>query len=114
MYGAFAGARTGPVNWLFEYDRIEDKGFSPARDLDVGLVEANWEIKKGINLKATYEHFDPDVDVDEDDQSRASLVLELFPIQFTQISIGLRSRDGIPQNALQNTDEFFVQLHGYF
>lgn len=114
MYGAFAGIRTGPVHWLLEYDRIEDQGFTPGRDLDVGLVEANWEFARGFNLKGTYEHFDPDADVSNDDQARASLVLEWFPIQFTQLSIGLRSRDGIPQNPLQNTDEFFVQLHGYF
>ena len=114
MYGVFAGVRTGPVNWLFEYDRVDDQGFTPGRDLDVAFIEGNWQIRQGVNLKGTYEYFDPDADVDNDDQNRASLVLELFPVQFTQISIGARSRDGIPQNALQNTDEYFLQLHVYF
>lgn len=114
MYGVFAGLRTGPVSWLFEYDRIADDGFAPSRDLDVALLEGNWEFARGFNLKGTYEHFDPDDAVAEDDQARASLVLEWFPIQFTQLTLGYRRRDGIPQNALQNTDEVFVQLHGYF
>lgn len=114
MYGVFAGMRTGPLNWLVEFDQINDQGFTPGRDIDVALVEANWEIRKGINLKTTFEHFDPDTDISQDEQSRISLVLELFPIQFTQLNFGIRSRDGIPQNALQNTNEFFAQLHVYF
>lgn len=114
MYGAFFGVRTGPVNWLFEADRIEDDSFPGGRELDVALIEGNWLFKKGFNLKATYEHYDPDVGLDEDEQSRTSLALEYFPMQFLQLSFGARFRDGIPQNALQNTDEYFLQLHGYF
>ncbi len=114
MYGVFLGAQTGPVSWLLEADRVEDDSFPGGRDLDVALVEGNWLFKKGFNLKATYEHFDPDTSVDEDEQNRTSLVLEYFPIQFMQLSLGARFRDGIPQNALQNTNEYFLQLHGYF
>ena len=114
MYGLFFGAKTGPVNWLVEADRIEDDSFPGGRDLDVALLEANWLVSKGINLKVTHEHFDPDGDLDEDEQSRTSLVLEYFPIQFLQLSLGARVRDGIPQSAIQNTDEYFLQLHAYF
>lgn len=114
MYGVFVGAKTGPVNWLFEADRIEDESFPGGRDLDVALIEANWLVSKGINVKATHEYFNPDGDIDEDEQSRTSLVLEYFPMQFLQLSLGGRVRDGIPQSSVQNTDEFFLQLHAYF
>ena len=42
--------------------------------------------------------FDPDDDVDEDQQSRYSLVWEYMPIQFFQLRAGARIYDGIPQN----------------
>ena len=80
----------------------------------VGLVEANVAFRRGHNLKLTYEHLDPDDDVSEDEQNRASLVWEFFPIQFTQSSLGYRYYDGIPQNDLQNRDEAFWQIHILF
>lgn len=115
MQGIFAGVRTGPVNWLVEADFIKDKGFATgAREQWLGFVEANWKIKQGWNLKLSYEWFEPDDSVSEDERSRASAVLEAFVIQFVQLSVGGRVSDGIPQSPQQNTDEYFAQLHVYF
>jgi len=49
--------------------------------------------------------------VDEDDQTRASLVWEFSPMQ---PRIGVRLYDGIPASDLQNRDEFFAELHVFF
>lgn len=115
MQGAFAGLRTGPVVWLGEIDYIRDEGFATGRrNLWAGLVEANWLLRKGHNLKLTYEWFDPDDDLDEDERTRSSLVWEYVPFQFTQVRAGVRVFDGIPQNDLQNRDEAFAELHIYF
>ncbi|MCZ6855691.1 MAG: porin, partial [Gammaproteobacteria bacterium] len=56
VYGAFAGLQTGPVSWLVEYDRIEDKD-SPFSDLtqDVAFMEANFALAQGHNLKISVE-----------------------------------------------------------
>lgn len=114
MQGVFAGLKTGPVAWLAEADYITDDSFAERRKLWAGLIEANWNFKKGHNLKLTAECFDPDDDVDEDEQNRFSLVWEYVPIQFLQFRAGARVYDGIPQNDFQNRKLYFVQLNGFF
>ena len=114
MQGVFAGLKTGPVAWLAEADYITDDSFATRRKLWAGLIEANWMFKNGHNLKLTAEYFDPDDDVDEDEQNRFSLVWEYVPIQFLQFRAGARVYDGIPQNDLQNRKLYFVQMHGFF
>lgn len=115
LFGGFLGLKTGPVSWLGEIDYIDDDGLGPdGRKQLAGFVEGNWWIRQGHNLKVTYGHFDPDDDVDEDERNRYSIVYEYFPQPFTQIRLGIRSNDGIPQNNAQNADIAFVQLHGYF
>lgn len=115
MGNVFAGLRTGPLTWLAEADYVEDD--SVAGDtlrLLAGLLEANWGFRKGHNLKLTAEYFDPDIDFNEDQQARHSLLWEYTPFQFLQIRSGLRVYDGIPVDDLQNRRVGFVQLHGFF
>jgi hypothetical protein len=113
--GAFAGLRTGPVAWLGEVDRITDAGFpGGTRELWAGLIEANWAPFKGHNLKLSFEGFEPDADVSEDEQSRVSLMWEYTPLPFVQLRVGGRRYDGIPQNALQNRTLLIAELHAYF
>ena len=114
MQNIFAGVRTGPIAWLAEADYIIDKSFEPKRKQAVGLIEANWRIRQGNNLKLTAEYFDADRDVSEDQQNRYSVVYEWTPLQFVQLRVGARFFDGIPQNDLQNRKVFFAQIHGYF
>ena len=115
MVGGFAGIKTGPVTWMGEIDYINDEALgSTGRDQLVGFAEANWRIRQGHNLKLTYGTFEPDDDVDEDEQNRYSIVYEYTPWGFAQIRAGARIRDGIPQNDLQNTDFYFVQLNAFF
>jgi hypothetical protein len=115
MFGVFGGLKTGPIAWLAEYDWIEDKDVPPD-DVDVessvGLVEANWRIARGHNLKATIEveQFDDDLE----DRWRGSLVYEVFPWPFTQLRLGFRKRDSDDPDARLNNEEAFVQLHAYF
>ncbi len=114
-YAVHGAVRTGPVVWLGEVDYIDDKslGVSGRKQL-VSLAEADWLIHPGHNLKLTYEVLEPDEDVDEDEQTRSSLVYELSPVEFLQLRVGARIYDGIPQNDLQNRRQYFVQLHGFF
>lgn len=114
-YSVFGGVRTGAVAWLGELALVEDEGFPEGtRTLATGLLEADWLVTRGHNLKLTAEWFEPDRDVDEDDQTRWSLLYEFAPIQFLQLRAGVRYFDGIPQNDLQNRRIAFVELHGFF
>lgn len=113
IYGVFAGIKTGAVSWLFEYDRIEDQGFAPVDlEQDVALVEANIRVRKGHNLKLTFES--RTFDDNREDQFRASVVYEYFPWAFTQLRFGLRSRDSDDDLPSTNGEEIFLQAHVYF
>jgi len=115
MQGLFFGLRTGPIAWLAEVDRInDDLPAGGTRDSLAGFVEANWLFAQGHNIKVSYDYFDPNDGVNEDHQARYSIVWEYTPMQFLQGRIGARSYDGVPQVDVQNREEFFLELHGFF
>ena len=115
MQGLFAGIRTGPIAWLAAADYVADESVGLEKRMQwAGLVEANWRFAQGQNLKLSAEFFEPDTDVDEDEQNRFSVLWEYVPFQFVQLRIGARLYDGIPQNDLQNRRIYFAQLHGFF
>ena len=114
MQNIFAGVRTGPIAWLAEADYIIDDTLVPRRKQAVGLLEANWRVRQGQNLKITAEYFDPDTSLSHDYQDRVSVVWEYTPIQFAQVRVGVRNYDGIPQNDAQNRRLVFAQVNGYF
>lgn len=112
MQNIFAGLKTGPVAWLAEIDYIIDDGFTTGQRRSwATLVEANYGYRQGHNLKATFEWYDPDDDVSEDEQNRISLVWEYMPIQFLQARLGYRNYSGIPQNPGQNREQVFAEVH---
>lgn len=112
MGALFAGLRTGPFAWLAEVDHVTDATPQGDRDATVSLLEGNWRLAAGQNLKLTYEFHDPPGD--DDERERYSLVWELGPFQWLQTRLGVRSYRGIPQIPADNRDEFFAELHGYF
>lgn len=115
MQNLFAGIRTGPILWLIEADLItDDVPTGTEVNAIAGLVEANWILSQGQNLKFSYDYFDPDDDLSEDHQVRYSVVWEYTPMQFLQGRFGIRLYDGMPQVDSQNRDEFFAELHGFF
>ena len=112
MYGLYAGVRTGPVTWLSELDLVRQAGYPDGtRTMIPALAEANWLIRRGNNLKLTYEYSDPERGVHNNAQTRWSAVYELTPLPFLQARAGFRRYQGIPQNNLQNETFGFVELH---
>jgi hypothetical protein len=111
--GAFGAFRAGPVTLLGEVDYFDDESLGDGKLLAT-LAEADWKIMQGHNLKLSYEWYEPNDDIDEDEQTRTSLLYEWSPIQFIQVRAGLRVYDGIPQNDNQNRKQAFLQLHGFF
>ena len=115
MGNLFGGLRTGPIAWLAEVDWIrDDLPTGATQDSLVGLVEANWRIRQGHNLKLSYDYHDPDNDISEDHEVRYSIVWEYSPLRFFQGRTGVRLYDGVPQADAKNRDELFIELHGYF
>jgi hypothetical protein len=115
MQSVFAGLRTGSVSWLASGVYITDDGTPTGRLKQwASLVEGNYEAAKGHNLKLTYEYYDPNADLKEDQRERYSAVWEYVPFQFTQFRFGARKSNGIPQNNAQNATEVFLQWHAFF
>jgi hypothetical protein len=136
-YGVFAGLRTGPVAWLGEADLVHQAGGAAsttgaangtsgsnagsAASTAIGAVrkvpllgEMDWALHRGHNLKLTYEFYDPDLDVHNNQQTRWSAVYEYTPIPFLQARAGFRRYQGIPQSNAQNETLTFVEVHGFF
>jgi len=115
MQSAFAGLRTGPVSWLASGIYVTDEGASTGELKQWAvLFEGNIEATKGHNVKLTYEYYDPNDDLANNDRERYSAVWEYTPFQFTQFRLGVRKSNGIPQNNAQNTTQIFVQWHAFF
>ena len=117
-WALFGGLRTGPVAWLAEIDWIEDRSASPTPGGTLRswawLLEGNWRLVQGHNLKASLEGLDPDRSNGGDRQTRFSAVYEYTPMPFVQWRAGARRFDGPSQVALQNRRLVFVELHGFF
>jgi len=113
ILGIFGGMHTGPVDWLGEIDSVENEVGSINREA-AALVEADWLIARGSNLKLTLERFDPNRDVHDDRRSRYSLVYELTPVQFVQLRAGVRDYYGPRRIPSQSSNLYFIQLHLFF
>ena len=114
MQSVFGGLKTGPIAWLAELSLIKDTAPAGDNDSYATLLEGNWRLRKGHNLKVGYEYLEPNDDRDEDEQERYSLVWEYNPVQFVQSRAGVRRYNGIPNIASSNRDELFAELHVYF
>jgi len=115
MQSVFAGLRTGRISWLASGIYSTEDGTKTGRLKQwATLAEGNYEAAKGHNLKLTYEYYDPNTDVKEDQRERYSAVWEYVPFQFTQFRLGARKSNGIPQNNAQNATEVFLQWHAFF
>jgi hypothetical protein len=111
----FGGVRTGPIAWLAQGELVDDESVANGQGKMLAtLLEANWLIARGNNLKITEEFLNPNRAVPNGEQTRWSLVYELTPIQFVQVRAGFRYYDGIPQDNAEHERLYFIELHGFF
>jgi hypothetical protein len=114
MTGVFAGLRTGPVTWLLEYDRSDERQSGmPDSDPSLAFAEANVRLAQGHYLKITAETAMSDNDTMAD-QDRYSVEYQYFPLSFTQLRLGARTYESDDPAAFLNRDEIFAQLHVFF
>lgn len=112
--GLHATLRTGPIAWLAEYNHVIDEQMGDDLNSRTALLEGNWRLTQGHNLKITTEYLDPNDTIDEDHRTRQSAVYEYTPIQFLQLRGGARIYDGMPQDDSQNRREYFLEVHGFY
>ena len=110
----FAGLRTGPLAWLAEADLVTGlPGTASEQRVAAALLEANWRVVPGGNLKFTAEWLDPDRRRSGDLRTRCSVVGEYTPIQFLQLRLGLRSQSDVGPGK-GDLHQGFFQVHAYF
>lgn len=111
LLGLTAGLNTGPLAWLLEYDRIVDSvDGADDEEQDLALLEVNWLVVRGHNLKFSTEWQSPDAGKE---RTRGSVVWEYFPWSFTQLRAGVRvQRSDNPR--FTEGEEYFLQAHIYF
>ncbi len=116
MANIFGGARVMGVSVLAELDMVRDEDEVAGTEItqQAALVELNKSIAKGVNVKLTSEYLDPDRDIDNDERTRNSLLLEYTPYAHIQFRGGVRIGDDIPQREQGNFTDFFLQAHMYY
>lgn len=118
MFNIYGGMQWNDFTFLAEVDYLtltnpNDFSLPDIKQL-ISLAEVNYQWKAGWNIKLTAEYFDPDKDINEDEQTRYSLIGEYTPISNIQLRAGLRLKQDIPQRPQQNVDLLFIQSHFYF
>lgn len=115
MLNLYGGSQLGDFTLLAEVDyiRIESQNGNTISQLAT-LAEINYQWRAGWNIKLTAEYFDPDNDIEENEQTRYSVIGEYTPLSNVQLRFGIRSKQDIPQKLQQNNDLFFIQSHFYF
>lgn len=111
----FGGLHTGPLAWLAEFDAVQAarSGASDAQ-FAAALLECNWRVAPGANLKLTGEWLDPDRHRSGARRQRLSIVFEYTPVPYLQLRAGAR-RSSVPQNATTiDTSQGFFEVHAYF
>ena len=114
MWNVFGGATYSIFTLLGEFDHIRTETTATKVDAIVGFAELNTEILQGLNAKATYEFFDPDVNVTDNVRTRWSLVAEVFPTSWSQVRAGARIGDGPVPIPVARLKEYFVELRLFF
>jgi hypothetical protein len=71
---------------------------------------------QGLNFKATYESLWPDKNIAQakNNQTRLTLGVEPFVVQYLQVGLYYRKNDWIPQSTSFNQDQIVGRLHVFF
>ena len=115
MFNLYGGVSFGDLTLLAEVDWINTEQNNADDETQlVGLLELNYQLKQGLNLKFTSEYYDPNDNIEQNHETRLSFVAEYTPISNLQLRVGIRSSEGIPQQPERSGEKFFVQTHLYF
>lgn len=113
--GVWGGFRWNRAVLLGEADFVRNDFIDAKRqDQLATFAELDYLITQGWNVKAAYEYFDPDLDINENQRDRILIGVEPFIVPFLQLGVYYRFNQSIPQNKLQNADELTFRLHIYF
>jgi hypothetical protein len=76
--------------------------------------EANLLAFDWLNAKFAYDYFDPDLDLNQDQQNLFSIGFEPFLAKFLQVRLLYVIANGIPQKPQDNVNKLVAELHFFF
>ena len=80
----------------------------------IAYAEINWLVHKGLNLKASYDFFDPDRSQSGDEEERIGVGGELTPMPYMQIRLFWRKIDRpsqVRELFFEDEREIVAELH---
>lgn len=111
LFGGMASFSIGDFTLFGEGDMIQTKYPSGTVTGYVAYAEANYLVTPGVDLKAAYDFYDPDKDVQNGAMSRYSFGVEFFPVSGVEVRPMYRVVVEDPENYSNN--EFHIMLHFY-
>ncbi|HXG00902.1 MAG TPA: hypothetical protein VNL69_08950 [Bacteroidota bacterium] len=111
IFGALGSFSYKDLTVFGEVDWIRNKAGGATVTGLVSLVEADFVVTPGVDLKVMYEFFDPDVDLKTGSISRYSFGVEFFPISGVEVRPLYRINSEDPANVSNN--EFNLLIHFY-
>ncbi|MAD52024.1 MAG: hypothetical protein QF847_01350 [Candidatus Marinimicrobia bacterium] len=125
--GIFAGGNQGVFTWMFEHDfinKIDSEGnpisnygdFDLTGNLTATFASLDILLYSGVNLKIAYDKFDPMSKWKSDELDRWTFGLEIFPVQFLQVSAFYRYRTAPSLEIYnsENEDQIFIETQFFF
>ncbi|MBT4945154.1 MAG: hypothetical protein HOI72_01995, partial [Candidatus Marinimicrobia bacterium] len=125
--GIFAGGNHGIFTWMFEKDFFQKKDmdgnglsnfgqYDDTGDQSMTYFSLDTRLYRGINLKVSWDHWDPMMNWETDERDRWSFGLELFPIQYFQTSIFYRYRTApnLDIYDADNEDQIYFETQFFF
>jgi hypothetical protein len=111
-YGVFGGTTLGMFTFLGERDYTKVDSINKIED----YFEVDFLPMQGLNFKATYESLWPDKNIAQakNNQTRLTLGVEPFVVQYLQVGLYYRKNDWIPQSTSFNQDQIVGRLHVFF
>lgn len=122
VVGSFAGFSVGPIAVLGEVDAIFDSFADTSQaknDQLLAFIEGDVLLHRGVNLKITHGFHDPTAGfrdgagtTEEDQRARTRVGLEVFPVNFVQVSAFYTRLDNAGDPA--DLDRVSLEFHIHF
>jgi len=113
VVGGHLALRLGRLVFLGEFDFLT--GFTDDRPWSQYAIftEVDFELLKGIWLKARWEGYDPLISLEENHRDRFVFGLSWFPVQYVELRAEYRLNRDIPQRIDGNVDQVVLEIHGF-
>jgi len=111
LYGGFGSFSIGDLTLLGEVDLMRTASGATTVSSLVAFGEAGYVLTPGVDLKVSYDFFDPDRDLKTGAVSRYSVGVEFFPISGVEVRPVYRILVEEPKNVENN--ELHILLHIY-